>query len=255
MRACPICQEPAKHSIGELTNTKVAPLARTDYELGHCQVCDVMYLSPLPSEADLRVLYVDELQFDYHTEQDARAIVEFMVGRLQAVMKRLGLKKPGSVLEIGAGPAWMCRAAKTISAEAVTIAQDVSPEVADKCPWADRYIVAPFDSPEFDRLGPYDVISLTHVIEHLSDPVGALRRLRQLTRGLIFITAPHRPARWDGSIEAWRSYSYNHVPAHLQYFSERGMQRAARAAGLDLAHWDATSEEGHSFEAWLAPAR
>jgi SAM-dependent methyltransferase len=255
MRSCPICQQPAARTVGELTNTKMAPLARTAYELGHCQTCDVVYLSPLPSEEDLRVIYVDELQFDYHTEEDRRAIVEFMVERLRTLMKRIGLDKPPSILEIGAGPAWMCQAAKAISPQAFTIAQDVSREVADKCPWADRYIVAPFESPEFDRLGPFDVISLTHVLEHLPDPVVALRRLRPMSKGLVFITAPHRPTAWDGSIEAWRTYSYNHVPAHLQYFSERGMARAAQAAGFTLAHWDATAEEGQALEAWLAPAR
>jgi hypothetical protein len=56
---------------------------------------------------------------------------------------------------------------------------------------------------------------------------------------------------WRGSIEEWRKYSYNHVPAHLQYFSKRGMKTAASLAGLRLRHWDASAEEGQAFEAWL----
>jgi hypothetical protein len=41
------------------------------------------------------------------------------------------------------------------------------------------------------------------------------------------------------------------VPAHLQYFSKRGMKTAAGLAGLRLRHWDASAEDGQAFEAWL----
>ena len=253
MRLCPVCNGSAEVTIGELTNTKVAPLARTSYDLVQCQGCDVVYLSPLPSENDLKILYVDELQFDYHTEEQSQSVVEFMRWRLRDVLKRLGGKGPPSVLEIGAGPAWMARAAKKMSPAAKTVAQDVTSEVADKCPWVDRYIVGSTGDAEIDSLGPYDVVSMTHVIEHLTDPVATLRRLRQVTRGIVFITAPHRPVKWDGSIESWRTYSYNHVPAHLQYFSQNGLRRAAEASGFTLDYWDANSEEGQAFEAWLRP--
>jgi hypothetical protein len=253
MRLCPVCNGAAEATIGELTNTKVAPLARTSYDLVQCKGCDVVYLSPLPSESDLKILYVDELQFDYHTEEQSQAVVDFMKSRLEEVLRRIALKSPPRVLEIGAGPAWMARAAKKMSSDAKTVAQDVTSEVAANCPWVDRYIVGSIDDAEIDSLGPYDVISMTHVIEHLTDPVAALRRLRPVTRGRVFITAPHRPVKWDGSIESWRSYSYNHVPAHLQYFSQDGLRRAAEASGFTLDYWDANSEEGQAFEAWLRP--
>jgi hypothetical protein len=253
MRPCPTCSRPATVTIGELQNTKIAPLDRTAYDLVHCLDCDVVYLSPLPSDRDLNVLYVDEIQFDYHSEESTRAIVEFITGRLQAVLHNLGSPADPATLEIGAGLSWMARAAKGLSPRSRTVAQDITPEVSTKCPWVDHYLVTSADDPKIDALGPYDVISMTHVIEHLNDPVAMLRRLRPITRGAIFMTAPHRPVRWDGSIESWRAYSYNHVPGHLQYFSERGMRRAAEAAGFSLAFWDATSEDGQAFEAWLKP--
>lgn len=253
MRPCPVCMGVSSATIGSLDNTKVAPFERGTYDLIRCSACDVVYLSPQPSEHDLRVLYIDELQFDYHDEESATRIVEFIRGRLQAVLAHSGLRGDPTVLEIGAGPAWMARAAKTISPGARTIAHDITAEASTKCPWVDNYIVGPADDPKIDALGPYDVISLTHVIEHLVDPVAMMRRLRPITRGVVFITAPHRPVRWDGGIESWRAYSYNHVPGHLQYFSEGGMRRAAEAAGFKLSYWDANSEEGQAFEAWLEP--
>ncbi len=270
MRSCPICSGSAAVNLGELSNTKIAPLARSSYDLAHCRECDLVYLSPLPSERDLEILYIDELQFDYYTEESSRSVVEFILSRLRAVLegikvgdtrtvleraglKKAHLKRPLSVLEIGAGPAWMSRAAKSFSPDSLTVAQDVTPEMASKCPWVDHYVVGFTDAPEIDAYGPYDVISMTHVIEHLPDPVGMLRRLRPITRGIVFLTAPHRPVKWDGSIEGWRTYSYHHVPGHLQYFSEQSLRRAAEASGFSLAYWDATSEDGQAFEAWLRP--
>ena len=253
-RLCPVCSREAGARIGMLSNTKIAPLVRTEYELLHCRQCDVVYQSPLPSERDLKVLYVDELQFDYHTEDDSQRIVEFMTGRLRDLLKRIGSPAAPAVLEIGAGPAWMARAAKTLLPRCVTVAQDVTKEVAGQCPWVDHYVVAFTDSPEIDAHAPYDVVSMTHVIEHVTDPLALLRRLRPLTRGAVFITAPHRPTAWNGTIESWRKYSYNHVPAHLQFFSERGMRLLAQASGFAVGHWDSSSEEGQSFEAWLLPA-
>jgi hypothetical protein len=254
MRPCPVCSNTVSSDLGELTNTKIAPLERAHYRLLQCHDCDIVYLSPLPTPRDLDILYIDELQFDYYDDERARVIVDFIADRLRAVMGRLGATELNSVLEIGAGLAWMARAAKQISPRARTVAQDITTEVADKCPWVDHYIVASSDDPRFDSLGPYDVISLTHVIEHLPDPIAMLRRLRPITKGMIFMTAPHRPVRWDGRIESWLKYSYNHVPGHLQYFSERGMQRMAEAAGFKVAYWDATAEEGQAFETWLEPA-
>jgi hypothetical protein len=254
MRPCPVCSQPAATNIGELTNTKIAPLERSVYDLGHCLDCDIVYLSPLPSARDLEILYIDELQFDYYNEDTTRAVVEFITGRLRTLLQRIGAGNDFSVLEIGAGLAWMARAAKGISPASRTVGLDITPEVADKCGWVDHYLVSTSDDPRIDSLGPYDVISLTHVIEHLNDPVAMLRRLRPITRGVIFMTAPHRPVQWDGTIESWRKYSYNHVPGHLQYFSENGMRRMAEAAGFTLDYWDATGEDGQSFEAWLKPA-
>jgi hypothetical protein len=71
---------------------------------------------------------------------------------------------------------------------------------------------------------------------------------------VIFVTAPHRPVGWSdrtGEIALWERYSYNHVPAHIQYFSSKSMRRLSEAAGCTLAYWSHDHEEGQAFEAWL----
>ncbi len=257
MRPCPVCSKIASVDVGELTNTSVTAeaLDHSNYHLLHCRDCNIVYLSPMPTTHDLDAIYIGQAQFDYYDDERMRAVVDFMEHRLRALLARLRKVDAPAVLEIGAGFAWMASAGKRVSPRSLGVAQDITAEVADKCPWVDHYIVGPADDPRIDALGPYDVISLTHVIEHLPDPAAMLRRLHPITRGMIFITAPHRPVRWDGTIESWLKYSYNHVPAHLQYFGEKGMRRMAEANGFKVAFWDASSEEGQGFEVWLKPVR
>src|ERR1700687_4627604 len=121
---------------------------------------------------------------------------------MRALDAALGNPKKLSVLEIGAGPAWISRAAKAVHTDASTTAQDVSSEMAEKCPWVDRYLVTSADAPEIDQRGPYNVISLTHVFEHVPDPVGMLRRLKGVSNGFIFIIAPSPPRCWGGTHSA-----------------------------------------------------
>jgi len=251
IRRCPACATQVVFKIGELPVTYVGPQTRTTYDLVRCGLCETVYLSPLPLWEDLNVIYQYK-QFSYN-EDAVTAAMDFYVERVRALLVQLGNPVRLSVLEVGAGLAWVSRAAKTVVPKSLTIAQDISPECSAQCPWVDRYIVDSWESTDIDQLGPFDIVSMTHVIEHLPDPVATLRRLRPVTRGMVFLTAPHRPMSWDGSIEQWRAYAYNHVPAHLQYFSDEGMGRAAGAAGFSIARWDATPEQGQAFECWLTP--
>jgi len=263
LRNCPICDVPCSASglIGELRPT--TPSTRDSFLLTECPCAELIYLSPTPTAADLDKIYQELGQFGegsvYSDPAHGDAIVAYMQDRFRALSGRVGASMPGpiSILEVGAGLAWLCRVAKQLNPEAATVAQDISREGVDQCPWVDTYVVGEIADRRLDGLGPFDVISMTHVIEHLVDPMAALRRVAGLLRpgGVLFITAPHRPVGWqsDRAIETWARYSYNHVPAHIQYFARGAMERAAARAGLVLLHWDASHEDGQAFEAWLAP--
>jgi SAM-dependent methyltransferase len=261
IRPCPVCGNSRGRIIGPLKNTFVLSLSQGKWDFVQCKDCELLYISPAPSDADLRIIYVDSGQFDdpaYTDPARVALIIEYMNGSFRNVVERSGRKadEPVAVLEVGAGLAWMCRAAKVVNPENVTVAQDISPEAVDKCPWVDAYIQGEITDAGIDRRAPYDVISLTHVIEHLVDPVGVIRRCKSLLRpdGVIFVTAPHRPIGWrdaETDIAAWEKYSYNHVPAHIQYFSKKSMRKLAENAGCALDRWSHASEEGQAFEAWL----
>jgi len=261
-RKCPVCRrKPGGAVIASLDCTVGCKLSRAQFDLRYCQCGELVYLDPAPSDADLRVMYEDSVQFSdalYTEPARIEVVLEYMRTSFEHVRAHQGAgNSAAKILEVGAGFAWMCRAAKTLRADHFTVAQDVSPEVATSCPWVDRYIRGTVHERAVADLGPYDVISLTHVIEHLVDPVGVIDRCMHVLKddGVVFVTAPHRPRDWSaGSLDGkpWQQYSLLHVPAHVQYFSRGSMQRLARRVGASLVHWDGSHEGGEAFEAWLA---
>src|SRR5688572_25350986 len=94
-------------AIGNLPTTSSARLSRTHYMLTRCGCGRLLYLSPAPTDDDLRTMYVDEGQFgsDYTDEARVKAILGYMGAALRGLERRAGVEsgRPLRVLEVGAG--------------------------------------------------------------------------------------------------------------------------------------------------------
>ena len=201
-RNCPLCGSAGNGTthVGPLKTTVAIELERDRYDLVSCNACALLFLSPAPSSRDLRAMYVDSVQFGdavYTDPERIRGIVEYMTDCLTRMSGRAKrrTRDPIAILEVGAGLAWMCRAAKLLDPKSRTVAQDISPEATARCAWVDRYVQDDVFNPALAESAPYDVVSLTHVIEHLVDPVPVIRRCVDLLRphASFSSTAPHRP--------------------------------------------------------------
>lgn len=248
---CRMCGGRGIVRLGPVAPTHPAEFHTRDFGLVHCHRCDVVYLDPLPTPADLALLYEQSVQFsdDHYTDSGQVARI---LDYYDTAVRTLGLLPAagGRMLEIGAGLAWVARVCKAQDASIHTVAQDVSGECAGHCAWVDRYFVGAVDA--LDDREPFHLVSLTHVIEHLADPVTMLRSISALLApgGRVFVTAPFRPDGWKPKqgLAPWRDYSYLHVPAHITYFSRKWFARQAPACGLELEHWDASQDQGQAFE-------
>lgn len=93
----------------------------------------------------------------------------------------------------------------------------------------------------------WDVVILTHVIEHLSDPLAALRKIRALLKpgGVGVLEFPNidaLDARLRRLLERLRlhrrRYAPSYVPGHVQEFCRPSFAFAAERAGLALERWE-----------------
>ena len=225
-----------------------------------CQICTTIYQSPLPSDEILHEIYIDNDQFTSETYvgEQSNAAVDYLKHCARNMMDRMHKDHSLKVLEIGSGLSWMCRAVKELDSTSYTIAQDITPECKNICTWVDKYIIGSCEDNYglLKSMAPYDIISLTHVIEHLSYPVDFLIQIAPLlgTRGIFFITAPYQPVEWktsNNNMDVWESWSYNHVPAHLQYLTEESIEAISKITNLVILSYSNLHDGGQAFELML----
>ena len=108
MSVCNIClfsDEARQKKIGSLPVTFDKSLDRKWYSLWRCGNCLSFFLNPLPSQADLNVIYVDNIQFsseEYTDFEKNKSIFDYYTKCLNQI---LTTKKFNNVnlLEVGAG--------------------------------------------------------------------------------------------------------------------------------------------------------
>lgn len=263
-RVCPVCRnfDTSKlKTIGKLRPTfNFVKNKLPVFELLECGICSTIYQTPLPGGKILHELYVDSAQFtsEAYVGEHSKAALNYYTGCASNMITRMGNPSSVKVLEIGSGLSWMCNSVKMVHPASYTVAQDITPECVNICKWVDNYIVGSVEENygTIKREGPFDIISLTHVIEHLDYPVDFLIQLEPLLseKGIIFITAPNQPPNWEkagNDIEVWQKWSYNHVPAHLQYLRENSIKAISRITGLKILSYDNSHDGGSAFELML----
>ncbi len=262
LRRCPVCSgrdsatAGANRRLGQLpiTAAHVSESGLCTYDLVECTGCELIYISPLPPRNVFDSLYVLNPQFAGPVYRGPRTwlVRAYYWRRFRSLLRQYpSALQPIHILEVGSGLSWMCRTAKWFDPRAVTVAQDVSPEASQSCPWVDHFVVGDL-AENLDLIrkhAPYQVISMTHVIEHLPDPVATLKLCAWLLdqTGVLFVTAPHRPKQWNlraptNPMQCWRGWKYNHVPAHLQYFNRRSLGCCGALAKLRLTFYEERQE-------------
>lgn len=265
VHACPACGETAR----EVLHTGLADLAfgvaGGRWTLYRCRGCGAAYLDPRPADEALGGLYASYYTHDPpkpnleprgRGARVARALrnghLDRALGyelrpslRLGAVLARLlpgfaalaerpvrGLPAGARVLDLGAGNglfvaeacAWGLRAAGIeLDEEGVAAGRKAGLDLAVETA-AERAAREP---------GGYDAVTLSHVIEHVPDPVALLRDCAALLRpgGTVWIATPNLASA--GHQRFGETWLHLDPPRHLVLFDAPSLKAAAAAAGLE----------------------
>jgi 2-polyprenyl-3-methyl-5-hydroxy-6-metoxy-1,4-benzoquinol methylase len=228
-----------------------------------CSNCGIAWLDPRPVASDIPRLYaqycthdgsrpktwIGQLQGEVSKSVLARmgypvretegllprclSFLPFAKRRAALAVLNLPASETGCLLDVGCGNGEFIEQMRSYGWSVAGVDLDSSAVEYCRSRGLDVSLGTIADLPETSQ---YDVIALTHVIEHVADPIELLRecskRLR-LDTGRIVITTPNLKSlghRWFGKY--WRGLE---VPRHFVVFSPGGLRQCVEQAGLSVA--------------------
>jgi SAM-dependent methyltransferase len=156
--------------------------------------------------------------------------------------------KPGAALEVGCGDGVMLHALRSRGWEVCGTERTEAMAATAR----DRYGIRMYVDPEGPQAGHdrFDLIILFQVLEHLSDPVAALKRAAALLGdgGRIVVGVPNR-ASWQAAFGRGAWFHLD-VPRHLVHFTPAALAATAAQAGLRVETVGFVSPE-HDPYGWV----
>ncbi len=198
-----------------------------------CAECGLIRTDPMPTEAELIAYYARDYRRDYqfaYGKTPPRAHLKRTAREAEARMAFVApTLRPGSrILDFGSGSGAFLSLAKQNGHQVMGIepGEDFATYARDK--HGVEVIIAPWQEAKLAD-GQFDVITASHVLEHLREPVSALRQLAQWLSddGVLYVAVPNALAKRD------QTFQHFHF-AHVHTFTPQTLIWAGEAAGLEL---------------------
>ena len=187
------------------------------YSISRCVKCGLSQTDPQPDAIFLSKLYADSYSYEIHELVRAEKR-----RRARGLLKVLGVFNftNKSVLEIGCGSGVLLREIKARGAKVRGCEIDkISSEIANSV--IGEQVVANVDATDFlkniDQF--YDLIVISHVLEHLRNPVQVVKTLRNsmTVDGVLLVVVPNLDSAPKTFLRKY--WEYWQVPVHLTHFN------------------------------------
>lgn len=197
-----------------------------------CEQCGLIRTDPMPGDAELDAYYAGEYRLDYQFSLSRRP-PRFHITRSQRdaearlALLQPALQGPKRLLDFGSGSGEFL----ALAARAGHGVQGLEPGESF-ANFARAEYGVPVESLVWQQAefapGSFDVITANHVLEHLREPVSALKRLSHWLAddGILFVSVPNALGR--------RRHSFQHFHfAHVYNFTPQTLLWAGLVAGLE----------------------
>ncbi|MCZ8260426.1 MAG: class I SAM-dependent methyltransferase [Beijerinckiaceae bacterium] len=197
-----------------------------------CEQCGLIRTDPMPTDAELDAYYAGEYRLDYQFAFSRKPPRFHLTRSRREAEGRLALLAPAlegrqRILDFGSG-----------SGEFLALAAGAGHEVQGIEPgqsfasFARETYGVPVESRVWQEVafeaGRFDVITANHVLEHLREPVSALRRMAEWLAedGILHVSVPNALGH--------RRHSFQHFHfAHVYNFTPQSLLWAGLVAGLE----------------------
>lgn len=241
-RACTLCGTP-------LVPCRIADIESSGrlFDVHFCDACKVGITMPVPSQEELARLYSPGA---YRGEKGKRfnPFIEFFIVLLRKMRRgRVEHYIPsGRILDIGCGrglflkimrdDGWQVNGVE-FNAEAASNVYGIPVVSGEPASWA---------FPD----GAFDVITMHHVLEHLSRPKEMIHECRRLLRkgGLLMCAVPNFLSLQSSVGKG--AWFHLDVPYHIYHFSEEGLRSLLKECGFRIVYTRRFDPEMDPF-GWL----
>lgn len=257
--ACPACGETDHHPVWrdrfdaeglqrwwhqtgyEVDVTSV--LAGEWFELARCSACSMRYQRRVLSDDDLRTLYsswispaqAERCVRQFAADDPSRTAFDasrHAVGRLLMLRRAIGARRGEAprLLDFGCGDGGFVRLAAGFGFDAHGVDFSASRRTQAECSGVE--LVSDLDQWQREERGTVDAVTMIEVLEHLVDPVGALRNLTSVLEpgGVLLVEVPD-----CSDMDAPRDFGeFNHLNPleHVNAFTPETLEQLCARAGF-----------------------
>jgi 2-polyprenyl-3-methyl-5-hydroxy-6-metoxy-1,4-benzoquinol methylase len=221
-------------------------LTKEKFSLNSCDKCGLIFTNPRPKPDNMSRYYESEKYYS-HTSNQA-GIIPFIYRRIKEINLKIKFEqvavglKGGKVLDIGCGTGDFLAVCKRAGFEVSGI--EPNPMAAEfAAATLHRRIINPSQSNGLSD-SEFDLITMWHVLEHVSDLKAQFSELYRLTKsgGKVVIALPNYLS-FDAMYykEKWAAWD---VPRHLYHFSKPVIDGMMKENGFESGNcypmkWDA----------------
>lgn len=221
---CPGC--------GHDGSTRLAGLDRRLKRLSTvaCDHCGLLYTNPMPTETELNAYYANFYRFDYQAASSAPKDKHLAKRHKEAAMRLIQLEgllpANARTLDFGCGSGEFVTAMLSLGHDAHGFEPGDTYGSHACALHGDRISIKGWEQVQYPER--FDLVTCFHVLEHLHNPVDALRQMADWSApdGRVYVEVPNL-----GSASGNKGFGALHF-AHLLGFNHHNLVVAAAQAGL-----------------------
>ncbi len=246
---CPVCGNTECPLWATACDYEYRATGDEEFSYFRCGECGTIYIDPIPADRLATIYPSNYYSFVGRPSNPIHKLKMFLDRRFfRRVLKRIE-GNDLSALDVGGGTGWLLDTLKQADSRVgATQVVDLDPKVREEAERrGHRYFCGRIEDFRTDER--YHVILALNIIEHVADPLGMLRQLRDMLApgGTIIIKTPNvdsldarlfRSSYWGGL----------HCPRHWVLFNDRSLSEAVERSGLRVRKLSLT--QGAPFWTW-----
>jgi 2-polyprenyl-3-methyl-5-hydroxy-6-metoxy-1,4-benzoquinol methylase len=267
---CPLCSDTVRPWL-RVPGDWRRPDSRESYTLFWCERCAYGCVYPRPDAEALASFYAIDSYYTHDakkstTENTSTSFLDrvrcHLAWRLDkgrpisgALVQEVLKGRPGKICDLGCGGGALLNEVKSLGYDVV----GVEPDPAARQLARDRGLTVHDGTAE--QLPPelepasFDMVLMSHALEHCLDPVNALCNARSLLKssGVLLCETPNSEAH--GLSHAGITWFWLDVPRHLNFFTERSITGACSRAGFKVVETQVTGYYRQFTPGWIDAER